>query len=65
MIDVFADALRKKLREDVGNYKNDIANRSCRTFDEYQYLCGVIQGLAFAERHLNDLQKLAESDDDE
>lgn len=65
MIDVFADALRKKLREDANNYKNDIANRSCRTFDEYQYLCGVIQGLAFAERHLNDLQKLAEHDDDE
>ena len=65
MINVFADALRKKLREDVNNYKNDIANRSCRTFDEYQYLCGAIQGLAFAERHIDDLQKLAESNDDE
>ena len=65
MINVFADALRKKLREDMANYKADVANRSCSTFDEYQYLCGVIKGLTFAEQHLSDLQKSVESDDNE
>jgi hypothetical protein len=37
---------------------------SCRTFEEYQKLCGIIQGLALAERYLIDLaQKVEESDE--
>lgn len=65
MIRQFSDALRKKLREDMNNITDGIATRSCRTFDEYQFQCGVIQGLATAERALLDLAKLAEEDPDE
>jgi hypothetical protein len=36
----------------------------CRSFDEYQKLCGVIQGLAVAERHLLDLAKKATEQDE-
>lgn len=64
MIEDFARVLREKIRIDMNNYTDDMAGGLCRTFDEYQKLCGVIQGLAFAERHLMDLlEKVAKSDE--
>ena len=60
MIQDFARVLREKLRTDMNNYADDLAGGACRTFDEYQKLCGVIQGLALAERHLLDLAKKVE-----
>jgi hypothetical protein len=36
----------------------------CRSFDEYQKLCGLIQGLAVAERHLLDLVEKVEQSDE-
>lgn len=55
MISEFARVLREKLRTDMNNYADDCAGGACRNFDEYQKLCGTIQGLAIAERHLLDL----------
>lgn len=64
MIQEFARVLREKLRTDMNNYTDDLAGGSCRSFDEYQKLCGVISGLAIAERHLLDLlEKLENSDE--
>lgn len=60
MIAEFARVLREKLRTDMNNYADDLAGGACRTFDEYQKLCGVIQGLATAERHLLDLAEKVE-----
>ena len=60
MIQDFARVLREKLRTDMNNYADDCAGGACRNFDEYQKLCGIIQGLAIAERHLLDLAKKAE-----
>jgi hypothetical protein len=60
MIQDFARVLREKLRNDMNNYTDDLAGGACRSFDEYQKLCGVIQGLAVAERHLLDLAKKVE-----
>jgi hypothetical protein len=60
MIQEFARVLRDKLRTDMNNYADDCALGTCRTFDEYKKLCGVIQGLAIAERHLNDLLEKVE-----
>ena len=65
MIQDFARVLRDKIRTDMNNYADDLAGGGCRSFDEYQKLCGVIQGLAIAERHLLDLAKLQEENDDE
>jgi hypothetical protein len=48
----------------MNNYTDDLANGVCRSFDEYQKLCGVIQGLALAESHLLDLAKRAEESDE-
>jgi hypothetical protein len=64
MIKEFARVLREKLRTDMNNYADDCAGGACRTFEEYQKLCGVIQGLAIAERHLLDLAEKVEKSDD-
>jgi len=64
MIQEFAHVLREKIRTDMNNYADDLAGGACRTFDEYQKLCGIISGLALAERYLLDLlQKVEQSDD--
>lgn len=64
MISEFARVLREKLRTDMNNYADDLAGGACRSFDEYQKLCGVIQGLALAERHLIDLADKVEAADE-
>ena len=64
MIQEFARVLREKLRTDMNNYADDCAGGACRNFEEYQKLCGIIQGLALAERYLRDLaQKVEQSDE--
>ena len=63
MIDQFARVLRDKLRHDMNNYADDLAGGVCRNFEEYQKLCGLISGLAIAERHLLDLLKESEEDE--
>lgn len=64
MIQAFAETLRKKIREDMNNYADDCAGGACRSYEEYQKLCGVIQGLALAEAHLLDLAKRVEESND-
>jgi hypothetical protein len=60
MISEFARVLREQIRTDMNNYADDVATGACRTFEDYQKLCGVIQGLAIAERHLLDLAEKVE-----
>jgi hypothetical protein len=60
MIQNFVRVLREQLRNDMNNYADDLAGGACRSFDEYQKLCGVIQGLATAERLLIDLAERVE-----
>ena len=64
MIQDFARVLREKIRTDMNNYADDLAGGACRSFDEYQKLCGVIQGLATAESYLVALfEKVNQSDE--
>ena len=60
MIQEFARVLRDKIRTDMNNYADDIAGGACRSFEEYQKLCGIISGLALAERYVLDLLKKVE-----
>ncbi|MGL4265387.1 MAG: hypothetical protein ACRCTX_27515 [Afipia sp.] len=64
MIQEFTRVLREKLRTDMNNYTDDMAGGACKSFDEYQKLCGVIHGLALAERHLLDLAEKVEQRDE-
>lgn len=61
----FITALRTKLRTDMNNFTDDLANGQCTDFATYKELCGVIRGLAFAERHLLDLAEKMKDDNDE
>lgn len=64
MVTQFANALREQLRKDMNNFADDLAGGVCRSFDEYQKLCGVIQGLARAESYLLTLLEKVEHDDE-
>ena len=64
MIQDFAHVLRDKIRTDMNNYADDLAGGSCRSFEEYQKLCGVISGLALAERYVLDLLEKVEKAND-
>jgi len=57
--------LRDKLRSDMNNFTDDLANGQCSSFEQYKELCGVIRGLAYAERHLIDLAENLEKENDE
>ena len=57
--------LRDKFRADMNNFTDDLANGQCSSFEQYKELCGVIRGLAFAERHLLDLAEYLKEDHDE
>lgn len=65
MMDNFASVLRDKLRKDMNSYTDDMANGICMDYAAYQKLCGIIQGLALAERHLLDLVDAQKKDEDE
>ena len=64
MIENFARVLREQIRTDMNNYADDLAGGACRSFEEYQKLCGVIQGLALAESYLLALLKKVENNDE-
>jgi hypothetical protein len=64
VIQDYADALIKMLRTDMNNYTDDLATGSCRSFEDYKHLCGVIQGLAIAERYVLDLAQKVEKFDE-
>ena len=64
MIQEFARVLREKIRTDMNNYTDDMANGVCQSFDQYQKLCGVIHGLAIAEGYLLDLAKKVDESDE-
>ena len=65
MIQQFASVLREQIRKDMNNYADDLATGVCQDFAAYQKLCGVIQGLALAERYIIDLaEKVEKANDD-
>ena len=64
MISDFARVLREQIRKDMNNYADDLAGGSCQNFEQYQKLCGVIQGLAIAERYVIDLAEKVEKADE-
>jgi len=61
----FITAVRTKIRTDMNNFTDDLANGQCTDFATYKELCGVIRGLAYAERHLLDLAENLKEDNDE
>lgn len=57
--DAFIRVLREKIRTDMNNYADDVATGACQDFPAYKELCGVIRGMAIAERHILDILQAA------
>jgi len=55
--------LRKQIRERMNDVADAVATGQCQTFEDYKRMCGVIEGLAFAERDLIDLESKQEQED--
>lgn len=53
--------LRETIRRVMNEYADNVATGSCNDFAEYKRLCGVIEGLALAERELLDLKEKLEN----
>jgi hypothetical protein len=49
------DVLQKKIRERMNDIADAISTGSCKNYEQYQRLCGIIEGLASAERDLLDI----------
>jgi len=56
--------LRGKLREHMNTYADNISTNKCTDWAEYQNQCGIIEGLALAERELLDIDEMQYTGDD-
>lgn len=61
MSDIINDGLlallRKKIRDHMNNMADNLSTGNATSFDEYKRQCGVIEGLAIAEREILDLDE--------
>jgi hypothetical protein len=48
--------LRKKFREQMNELADHLALGSARDIEEYRKVCGMIEGLAWAEREVIDIE---------
>jgi hypothetical protein len=48
----------------INKFVEVLRQSACQNFEQYQKLCGVIQGLAIAESYLLDLAKKVEETND-
>ena len=55
------EVLNKKIRTIMNETADHVSGGGCRTFEEYSKCCGIIEGLAIAERELLDLNKHIEN----
>jgi hypothetical protein len=49
------ELLRKKIREFMNDYADNISTGAATDYPSYKHQCGVIEGLAIAERELLDI----------
>ena len=52
--------LRQQLRQLMNETSDHLSMGACKEYSEYTRCCGVIEGLALAERELLDLQERLE-----
>lgn len=56
MSDDVLTLLRKKFREQMNELADHLALGSARDIEEYRKVCGMIEGLAWAEREVIDIE---------
>ena len=55
------DHLRDTLRKSMNEYADHVCGGGCKDYSEYSKACGIIEGLAIAEREILDLKQRMES----
>ena len=48
--------LKKKIREQMNEVADHLAVGYAKDFEEYRKMCGIIEGLAWAEREIIDIE---------
>jgi len=56
MSDDALSLLRKKLRQQMNEIADLLSIGSAKNMEEYRKMCGIIEGLAWAEREVIDLE---------
>jgi len=56
MSDDALSLLRKKLRKQMNEIADLLSIGSAKNMEEYRKMCGIIEGLAWAEREVIDLE---------
>ena len=59
------DYLINKLNERCAEIEQHLGGGAAKTYDEYQKLCGFIQGLEYARQLISDLAERMEKGNDE
>ena len=54
--------LRKKLRDQMNELADHLAVGSAKDMEEYRKVCGIIEGLAWAEREIIDIEEKLNTD---
>ena len=54
--------LRDKLRNQMNDISDHISGGACKDYNDYAKCCGIIEGLALAERELLDLKSKIEAE---
>jgi hypothetical protein len=49
-----SEFLQRRIRENMNQHADHISTGSCKDFEEYKRITGIIEGLALAERELLD-----------
>jgi hypothetical protein len=60
--DNLGEFLRKSIRNQMNELADHIAGGGCPDYADYKRCCGIIEGLARAERDLLDVTKQIEDD---
>lgn len=56
------ESLQKRLRQMMNDLADTVSTGGCKNFEHYQKLCGMIEGLALAERELLDVRSKQQED---
>ena len=56
MSDDALSLLKKKLRDQMNEVADLVALGSAKNIEEYRKMCGIIEGLAWAEREILDIE---------
>ena len=54
--------LRDQFRKQMNDISDHVSGGACKDYNEYAKCCGVIEGLALAERELLDLKSKLEAE---